>query len=333
MMAILRAVILIAFACSAHTITDLYERDTGGDSPLLINPSNYRVRFWHTTIVVGNYLYIDGGEITYRGETNTTIHVASQSTYSIDISSSWTKDTVPIKATDKTSSIPDADLNIINLWHSLDNSSFYSYNGVKANFPNSGSPPSNKLYRFTVDGVGSGQWSEVDTFYTAGSNFTALKRVGGTVGTCSSDTCYAVGGYRTSRTEADITSGTIPASGIVSYNLTSDTWHNDTLVGTIFAGPWASGVTFFTDIGGNEGMLVLIGGAVTDASFGSAVRLSYENVYLYDIATKTWFQQGTTGDIPSLYRDGFCYVGIRGDNQVNKTYEVTHNYLSRECMC
>ena len=188
-------------------------------------------------------------------------------------------------------------------------------------------PPPNNLYKFTSDGAWSGQWSEVDSFYTADSNFTALKRVAASANACGPDTCYAVGGYRNSRTESGLPNSAIPAAGIVSYNLTSQTWYNDTLVGTVFAGPWDTGEIHFTDIAGSEGILIATGGYVNNAP------LSFEYIYLYDIATKAWYQQKTTGAIPSLHRIYYCTVGIRGDNLVNKTYEVTSTHVYPTCVC
>lgn len=194
------------------------------DSLLFVNRSNYRARRWSSSIAIGKYLYIDGGEITYVDGNQTTL-TSAKSTYSIDVSSSWTNATVAIKQIDK--AIDNRASNYANLWPALDNSSFYSYNGW---FVKPAYPPPNKLYKFTSDDSGRGQWSEDDQSYTASSNFTNLARVGGAASACGPDTCYAVGGYRNSHTDNAIKEE-IPAAGIVSYNLTSRQWYNDSLVG------------------------------------------------------------------------------------------------------
>lgn len=296
--------------------------DDERDSPLFVNKSNYLAHKWHSSIVVGDYLYIDGGEIIYQ-DGNQTAFIDARSTYSIDVSSSWTNATVKLKQIDK--DIDGRSLNFPKLWPALDNSSFYSYNGDKGWFYNPANPPSNKLYKFKSDGSGGGQWSEDDQSYTASSNFTNLARVGGSASACGPDTCYAVGGRRNSRTDNAISDGGIPAAGIVSYNLTSRQWYNDSLVGSVFKGPWSSGQLFFTDLAGSEGLLIAIGGTVTNLAGGNSISLSFSYVYMYDIATKSWYQQATGGDVPLLPRDQYCTVGLQGGNSANKTYEVRHD--------
>lgn len=295
--------------------------DDERDSPLFVNRSNYIYRVLSSSVVAGNYLYIDGGEIYYNDGNHTTL-IPSQSTYSIDVSSSWTNTTVVIKQIDK--SIDGRILLRPKLWPAVDNSSFYSYNGVKSWIPPSGDPPPNKLYKFTSDGSGGGQWSEEEQSYTASSNFTNLVRVGGSAKACGPDTCYFVGGWRCSSTDNAI-KHSIPAAGIVSYNLTSRQWYNDSLVGSVFKGPWSDGQLFFTDVAGSEGVLIAIGGIVTNLAGGNPVPLSFSYAYMYDIATKSWYQQITGGDVPLLSRRDYCTVGLQGDNLINKTYEVRHD--------
>ena len=293
------------------------------DSPLVVEPSNYLGRKWFSSIVVGDYLYIDGGEILYK-DANDTVHFTdAKSTYSLDVSSSWTNATAVIKQIDK--AIDGRALNYPKLWPSHDNSSFYSYNGDKGWFYTPADPPANKLYKFTSDGSGGGQWSEDDQSYTASSNFTELARVGGSASACGPDTCYAVGGWRNSRTDDAISDNGIPASGIVSYNLTSRQWYNDSLVGSVFLGPWANGFLFPTDFAGSKGALIALGGTVSNLAGGNSVPLSFDYVYIYDLANKTWYQQEVGGDVPALPRGGYCTVGVQGDNAVNKTYEVRHH--------
>lgn len=294
--------------------------DDSQDPPLVVNRSNYRVRKFSSSVVAGNYLYIDGGEIVYIDENQTTL-VSAKSTESINLSSSWTNTTVIIKQINK--NIDDKSFNYPALWLALDNSSFYSYNGQKSNIDKPSVIGSNKLYKFTSDGSGGGQWFEDDQIHTASSNFTNLVRVGGFASACSPDTCYAVGGFRDSTTDSSI-KDTIPASGIVSFNLTSRHWCNDTLVGSVFTGPWMDGQLFFTNVAGSEGVLIAVGGSVTDSAGKNHISLSFTEVYIYDIATKNWYQQTTGGDVPPWNIGWYCAVGI-GD-PVNKTYEVRHDH-------
>lgn len=300
--------------------------DDKKDSPLILNRSNYRARRFSGSIVVGNYLYIDSGEIMYY-DGNQTTFVIAKSTYSIDLSSSWTNATVIIKQIDK--GIDDATFNYPAIWPALDNSSFYSYNGEKSDLEHPIVIGSNKLYKFTSDGSGGGQWSEDDQTHTANSNFTNLVRVTLFANACASDTCYAIGGRRTPKTDEAI-KDFIPASGIVSFNMTSRHWCNDSLVGSMFTGPWLGGQLFFTNIAGSEGVLIAIGGSVTDAAGGNPISLSFGDIYIYDIATKSWYQQATGDDIPSWETTWYCNVGIQNRNSANpanSTYEVRHDHF------
>ena len=297
--------------------------DDKKDSPLFLNRSNYRARKYSSSIVVGNYLDIDGGEIMYDDGNQTTTFVIANSTYSIDISSSWTNATVNIKQIDKT--IDNGAFNYPALWPALDNSSFYSYNGETSYINEPINIGSNKLYKFISDDSGGGQWSEDDQIYTASSNFTSLVRVARFASACGPDACYAVGGWRNSHTDIAIKDD-IPAAGIVSFNLTSHHWCNDSLVGSVFTGPWRDGQLLFTDVAGSDGVLIALGGSVTDLTGGNSIALSLMYVYIYDIATKSWYQQATGGDVPPSPRNPYCTVGLHGGNSVKKTYEARHDH-------
>lgn len=323
-MASRRLVASSLFASLAFGISHSHRQIDGeyGDSPLIDDRNHYVGRAHFGSIVVGNYLYWDGGEIYYLGEDSEPAGLAGSSTYSVDVSTSWTNETISINQIN--SSIQDRSLNDVKLWPSLDGSFFYSYNGQRNwLFSPPINPPPNKLYKFSPDGTGSGKWSEDTSTALASSNFTNLARVVGSASTCASDTCYAMGGYMSSRT-SNLLSSSVPASGLVSYNLETRIWYNESIIGNIFSGPWESGQLFFTDIAGSEGILVAMGGGTTNVAGENYQALSFETVYLYDIATKTWHQQVTGGDIPSITRTEYCTVGLTDGSSVNKTYEVIH---------
>lgn len=314
----LRRAAFLSLVLSTAALQPIEPRDTissYSDDPLFHTQANFVARRWHKLILVGDYMYIDGGEIYYKQQNGTIVHLPTADTYSIDMSSSWTNDTVSMTEIQK--AVDGAHLSGPNLFQSLDNHSFYSYNGNKYAWYDSNPVPANKLYKFTADGTGSGKWSEDNSFYTADSNFTQLARVAGAASACGPDTCYAMGGYR------DGTTGTgqaaVPASGLVSYNMTSQVWNNDTLPSTAFAGPWSGGKLLFTDVAGSKGMLIAIGGSISGQT---AFDLPYDYVYLYDIESKNWYKQRTTGDVPAI-RYNVCGVGIRAEKGANSTFEVS----------
>lgn len=96
--------------------------------------------------------------------------------------------------------------------------------------------------------------------------------------------------------------------GIVSFNMTNNTWSNDTM-------PENAVNTFLVGLQnfGPEGILVSSGssGIVTQSQ-------SLNNITIYEPVNKTWHVQNTTGNAP-LLRDGPCAVSILGDNG---TYEM-----------
>lgn len=147
----------VSLALSTAAQQEIEQRDTTStysDDPLFHTRSNYIARKWQRSILVGDYMYIDGGEIYFKNANDTILRVPTASTYYIDMSSSWTNDTVSITQIEK--DIDGIHLYAPNLFHSLDNSSFYSYNGDKMPSYVPNPVPANKLYKFTADGAGSG---------------------------------------------------------------------------------------------------------------------------------------------------------------------------------
>ena len=100
------------------------------------------------------------------------IDVTENSTYSIDLSQSWTNRTVPINAIDKGQSYPVLDQP--SLWIDSFNKTFYSYNGEVSWF-STDSAPTDAIYQFTPSG-NSGSWQQAP--FSADSNWASLALVG-----------------------------------------------------------------------------------------------------------------------------------------------------------
>jgi len=72
---------------------------------------------------------------------------------------------------------------------------------------------------------------------------------------------------------------------------------------------------------GAEGVLVVMGGSTSNAvswTDRGSNYVSFQKVNIYDLASRSWHTQTTSGTIPNP-RERFCSVGTRGDNG---TYEV-----------
>ena len=114
--------------------------------------------------------------------------------------------------------------------------------------------PVNRLWRFDTDGQGAGSWKarSIPSGYLRASN--ALYASGNGSG-------YLLGGYISYRTDPLLASQedmpSIP--GLVSYDMTADTWSNDTscIDGSCYR---LNGYLAFFPSFGSNGILVALGG-------------------------------------------------------------------------
>ena len=126
------------------------------------------------------------------------------------------------------------------------------------------------------------------------------------------NTGFMIGGHMDSHSsQASLDdSGDEFIPGIVSYNITSGFFSNDTApqnVTNAFLAP----VSNF----GPSGLLISAG----HGEYSSTAPNSITNVTIYEPLGKTWHTQSTTGNAPTL-RDSACTVGLPGDN---RTYEMS----------
>jgi hypothetical protein len=243
--------------------------------------------------------------------------VADNSTYSIDLSKSWTNQTVTINPIDK-GLMPV--INKANLWRDINNNSFYSYNGDKTSIPfgaGLADPPPNQLWQFTPSGD-SGTWTGPFT-----SNDLTLVRISNAAATTGNGIGYALGGYqnwKTSKTfDADRTAA-YPNPYLISYDTSSQTWSNRSIVGLPGTGTTWNGELQFVPNFGTKGLLIALGGqtsAISSVVVGPTA-ISYASVSLYDPTQGEWHQQNTSGSIPEA-RANTCIVGVQGDSG---TYEI-----------
>lgn len=155
-------------------------------------------------------------------------------TLSIDLSSSWTNQDVTINKINKGGAPV---LNYVSLWESPDNKSFYAYGGEQSyDLPDNQLPtlPPNELWQFTVDGKGGGSGALVTA--PADSIFPSLTRQSAAIGASGNGVGYLLGGYSSSHMIAQFEPlgagfGFNPIPGIVSYDMSSTTWNNNSAGG------------------------------------------------------------------------------------------------------
>lgn len=240
---------------------------------------------------------------TYRAGSLT-----DNNTYSIDLTSSWTNQTVAFKTIEKTAPV----LNYVKLWKEKSSNSFYAYGGELSGIGFAGvtrTIPPNGLWQFTPNGNGGGSWTEAGI--SSNSIFPSLTRQAAALGAAGNDVGIMMGGYNKF----------VPIPGIVSYNMTTGVWANNSATGFSTYGTAQYGQMKYVPNFADQGLFVVFGGETSDQvewfDNGSNL-LSFGTIYIYDPSSNTWHNQTASGTIPES-RDRFCSVGVRGDNG---TFEI-----------
>ncbi|KAI2629353.1 hypothetical protein GGS21DRAFT_492277 [Xylaria nigripes] len=263
----------------------------------------------HTVAAIGDYLYIDGGELIERVKGVDTYEVGT--TWSIDLAKSWTNETVKIQ------SIPKSSPGLSRQTHWIDAStkSLYTWGGFTLN----GSSPSRELWQLMTNGAGGGTWSQVtQRDYLA---FSKLKGTFGTAFTQSKDAGYAFGGavMHSSDGSIDKESPGYATPGLVSYNFHTGEWVNSSTSSYGGYGTSINARAEFVPFGPN-GLLLFLGGAETpvDATNETIVEVNWNSITMVDPVTNQWYKQSTSGTKPPTV-ESHCSVGVPGPNG---TYEI-----------
>lgn len=288
--------------------------------------SKFFRRAYQSSVIVGDHFYLDGGIIEYHDPDDTTQITYSNATYSIPLIDSWQPQDVAFTRTGKDDSIPR--LIVQNIW-ATDNVSFYSFNGaVGGEAYAAGFRPesSTDLWRFNTDGVGGGSWV-LDSVTPA-----SISQSFWTGSTTGNGSQWFLGGLHTAYTTPQITDNTwLSADGMISYNMTTQTWLNQT--DHTMLDPrgwwWNLQLHYLTGLG-NQGLLLAMGGITAPPSSDFThigdmqTQKPYNNVAIYNTVTDQWVPQATSAeneDDRPQPRGAPCSVGVAGDNG---TFEVCH---------
>ncbi|KAK0125518.1 hypothetical protein ONS95_000474 [Cadophora gregata] len=277
-------------------------------------------RGYHSSVVAGNYVYIDGGAFSYlQGGSLQILH--STTTLSIDMSKSWTNSSVVINSFSKPNGVPYLDDGT--LWYNEKESTLQiGFTGAAARFNNpeqAGYPLG--MWSFKLDGQGGGTWSQ-DTAATDAITSAGLTRPYQGLSAFGGDTAISIGGYENSRTvpeNANVTDQ-IPIPGIVQYNMTTGTFTNSSAAGYNFNGTAERGTVHYIPFFGPKGVYIILSGDISRRNLYSAAEniQPFSTLTLYDPATGTFFNQTASGNIPNG-RIEFCATGA---NSTNGTYEI-----------
>ncbi|KAF2967508.1 hypothetical protein GQX73_g6054 [Xylaria multiplex] len=292
---------------------ELVGRDdsNGGDIPSV---DDFVRRGCHTVAVLGDYLYIDGGQITERVNDSTPADITT--TWSIDLTESWTNETVKLRSIPKEAPLLAKQIH----WTDSTRKSLYTWGGFTSN----GSSPNQALWRFTADASGGGTWTQVTQRDYL--NFSKLKGTFGSAFTQSKDVGYSIGGAVMKSSDSSVAKE-LPGyatPGIVSYDFRTGSWDNTTITVASRGGYGGYGTSLNARAEhvpfGPNGLLLLLGGAETqvDATNDSIVEVNWNTISMVDPVTKKWYRQTTSGTKPPTI-ESHCSVGKQGPNG---TYEI-----------
>lgn len=236
-------------------------------------------------------------------------------TLSIPLHKSWTNTTVTFSETEKEEPLPG---NNLGLWIDDTNKTMYRWGGDGW----SGSTDlaaDVHIWAFEADGSGSGSWSMIkDTFDSIKSGASAA------VASCG-NTGFYVGGYGSNsadeRLSDTIFPERVPLPGLVTYNMTDNTWANQSTVAMSPPyGTYNSGEAVCVAGFGSDNVIFTLSGDTSTRASAKRVDstlIGFDNITFYDAGKQQWYWQEATGDVPKA-REEFCAVGVAG----NGTYDM-----------
>ena len=297
-----------------------------------------------TAIVLGNYVYIDGGEVSQSvaGQLPPDDHPSYgiNSTLSIDISKSWWACTVEIRTIPRKGPVP---MNTEAIWSDSTGNGFYVYGGVASYGANTTSISKNVngIWKFTADGQGGGSWSlekfasSADTLTSRSLPVDMLRFTADMAYASTAGLGFSIGGGYQGGDDSD-SGGDTPStsnwdmgrpnwqtststSGMVSYDMEKKQLANYTSIGMLASNQSLEGgkAIHVSGFGPNDGLIFVLGGSAKNADAnprsGGSWRgnlVGFANVSFFDPASKQWYWQMTTGEAPTG-RVGHCIVGAK----------------------
>ncbi|KAL8404077.1 hypothetical protein RB594_009075 [Gaeumannomyces avenae] len=296
----------------ASPLAPLGQRQEDG----LVSPSAFLRRAYHKSEILDGWLYIDGGEFSYRTSTGIRYQY-STSLLAIDLSQDFTGASVKMISTPKPLGAPS--LRQGGLWVDRTQKVLYlGFAGSHSAFSDKADSPRG-LWSFTPDGKGSGNFSNLnDTarawFMESPRPFDGLYASGAKAG-------YFFGGFGGDKPDIEGVgvADEVPTSGMLTYDFKTKTPIKSDVKGLSVGGEMQRGNMIYVPNFGREGILVSVGGCQRSKKIKNSDFLVDNTVArVYDIATKSWHDQTTTGSEPAPRKD-YC---IAGAASTNRTFEI-----------
>lgn len=241
---------------------------------------------------------------------------------SIDLTRDWTNSSVILHSAPKPPNAPS--LKNEGIWVDRKGDRFYSgFSGVASSFGNSRGYPRG-LWSFTPDGTGDGTWQSYNE--TANKASTQQPRLFLGQVASGNDSGFYLGGTsrppvqhktrddRPSNGNPNHSSQAQPVS-LISFDFETREERNTTVPGSLSDTIGLSGSLIYIANFGSRGILLSMGGATGSRQ---DQLIPFWNVRVYDVATQKWYEQQTTGEIPSPRKE-FCMAGTPSSG---RTYEI-----------
>ncbi|OBT67305.1 hypothetical protein VE03_02745 [Pseudogymnoascus sp. 23342-1-I1] len=280
-------------------------------------PADFKSWIWQSTIVVDNWLYIDGGEIFNGTGDVDGISVPNTQTFSIDLSKSW--DTSSLTGSAFTRNDSYGPVRRPQLYYDESQHTVYSSSGLFYDTTQDTADP--VVWGFTPEASGSVEWTEKFS-KRLDSSFPLISNSWDALSTSSGSKHYAYSGS----IHFDDGSTEMTMDQLVTYDYKTQTFKNETLSHHSYGGE-----AQFVPQYGEEGVIIFMGGIQrTDravASESSVPNLSI--VQVYDIHTGKFYNQTTIE--PPIGRYEFCSVGRQmvvagGDSRAGKGGAYTETW-------
>jgi hypothetical protein len=231
--------------------------------------------------------------------------IAAESTLSIDISRSWTTSDVSIRSIEKSGPKKS---NLV-LWTDEQARAFYSWGGE---FPSSvkENMTEPELWKFKADGEGGGEWSIVKPANEGTFSNMHSAALGASANTGT--TAFVIGGEIQRWSEPDTNGSTQVVGGMVTFNMATRVWTNET-----DNSPFATLVgasSHYLPSFGNDGIIITLGGitpSLVGRWDGKEPSLDFYNITLFNPTTKKVYWQLASGDIPTSPRIQACTAIIK----------------------
>lgn len=257
-------------------------------------------------VTLDNYVYLDGGVVSQDGYDWRYANPIN-ATLSIDLSKSWSPDTVEIKEIDRLPAMSVTSLQA--MFADPSSQSFYIWGGSDS-FATS-QTDTESYWKFSADGEGGGAWNRESP--ANAQVFRSLDARDAAAVANTPDAGFIFGGKHIAGSFDNV-------EGFVVYNYTTKEWSAELEAPYSGDGTVWGGSATYVEKYGSAGVIFILGGiAGHDRPHFSFLEL--ETIHFYDVGTQTWYKQRTTGDERPSRRTQLCAVGVGGSG-TNDTYEM-----------